>query len=104
MALLTSIAFDGEDWELETKFTGDGSQTTTFGRSVAIYDNVIAVGDTGVVFNPGEGEDGYGAAFMYRYNGTNWNLEAKLRGDNVTPAQGLRTCIRRESNHNWFEY
>jgi hypothetical protein len=85
--------FDGEDWELETKFTGDGSQTTTFGRSVAIYDNVIAVGDTGVVFNPGEGEDGYGAAFMYRYNGTNWNLEAKLRGDNVTPAQGYGLAL-----------
>lgn len=63
--------YDGMNWNQEARlFASDGSVSGFFGTSVSVNDNVIVVGAYGQ--RPG------GAAYIYRYDGTTWNEEAKL--------------------------
>lgn len=66
--------FDGTNWS-ETKLTpSDGAAWDTFGESVSVD------GDTLVVGANGDDDRGNysGSAYIYRFNGANWVLEAKL--------------------------
>ncbi len=61
----------GSSWTQETKLVAaDTSAGASFGRSVAIYGEVVVVGA------PGER-----AAYVYRYNGSAWIAERKLGAD-----------------------
>ncbi|MCP4106398.1 MAG: hypothetical protein GY749_12840 [Desulfobacteraceae bacterium] len=50
---------------------GDGAENDYFGRSVSISGNYAIVGAHG-------NNDYSGSAYVYKYNGTSWNLDAKI--------------------------
>jgi hypothetical protein len=67
--------FDGTDWIEEAKLTAsDASPSHAFGGPVEIHDDVLVVGDPG---HDGAGP-GAGAAYVFRFDGNNWNQEAML--------------------------
>ncbi|MBW2390750.1 MAG: FG-GAP repeat protein, partial [Deltaproteobacteria bacterium] len=69
--------FDGTNWVEEDKLTAsDGAAFKFFGNSVAISADLIVVG---AEF---DGENGLfaGAAYVYRFDGTDWIEEQKLTG------------------------
>ncbi len=79
--------WDGTQWNEEAKLTAsdDDGLYTLFGNALAVSDDVIVVGDSGDnIQNLGSGAvdsilyTSGGAAYVYRWDGTNWNEEAKL--------------------------
>jgi hypothetical protein len=56
----------------------DGGETDDFGRSVAIRDNVVIVGDNRHGMQRG-------AAYLHRHNGTEWALEEVLTAYDTAP-------------------
>lgn len=65
--------FDGTDWVVEARLAPmmvDVAANNTFGEAVAIAGDALLVGATGV--------DGQGAAYVFRFDGTNWSQDAKL--------------------------
>lgn len=67
--------YDGETWLQEASLSGDGGETRDyFGYSVAIGDDLAAVG---AVWENDNGEKS-GAVYAYRFDGSEWNEEAKL--------------------------
>ncbi len=65
--------FDGTDWVAEARLAPmmeDVAANNTFGEAVAIAGDALLVGATGV--------DGQGAAYVFRFDGTNWSQDAKL--------------------------
>jgi hypothetical protein len=67
--------FDGTSWvEEDTLTAATGVDYDSFGFSVGISGNTIVVGASGV---DGGGTNS-GAAYVFRYNGTNWVEEQKL--------------------------
>ncbi|MBI4406876.1 MAG: right-handed parallel beta-helix repeat-containing protein [Candidatus Kerfeldbacteria bacterium] len=57
-------------------FASDGNSDDYFGSAVALSGDVFVAGSPS--------HSGGGAAYVYRYDGTNWNQEAKLTGSDVT--------------------
>lgn len=67
--------WDGLTWNEEAKFTApDGAETDYFGYAVAIEGDLALIGAWG----DDETHSNEGAAYLYRFDGTNWNQEAKL--------------------------
>ena len=67
--------FDGFAWQWEATLTAsDASVSDSFGASVAIEGDLIVVGAT-LTDVPGLNN---GAAYVFRFDGFNWNEEAKL--------------------------
>ncbi len=68
--------FDGTNWIEEQKLTAsDAAQSDQFGRSVSISGDLAVVG--AYLDDCGAGLD-CGAAYIYRFNGTDWIEEQKL--------------------------
>jgi hypothetical protein len=70
--------FDGQEWLEEQKLTAsDGNADDFFGGFVAVDGNVI------VIDANGDDDNGpsSGSAYVYRFDGLNWNEEQKLLAD-----------------------
>ena len=74
--LLTGLAVSANAVQNESAafFPGDGAQGDFFGQASAVSGNYAVVGAPG----HGTNGDSAGAAYIYRYNGTSWSLDAKL--------------------------
>lgn len=72
--------FNGTEWLQEQKLkASDSGAGDNFGRHVSVSGNVIAVGawmDDDLVSNSG-------AVYMFRYNGSNWVQEQKLKASDA---------------------
>jgi len=68
--------YDGSEWIEETKLlASDGERGDRFGAAVAIENDVVIVGATN---DHHDAVEDAGAAYMYRYDGSDWIEEAKL--------------------------
>lgn len=67
--------FDGSSWNLEHKLLApDGTLDDRYGVSMSISGDVVLVGaDRG-----GENDNRSGSAYVYRFDGSSWDLEQKL--------------------------
>ncbi len=65
---------EGGVWKEEAKLTAsDAEADDLFGRSVALWENLLAVGATGHL------EDGkYGAVYLFRFDGADWDEEGQV--------------------------
>ena len=84
--------WDGNSWSEEAKLTpSDGAAGDRFGDSVSISGNALVAGATFADV----GGDETGVAYVFRWNGTAWNQEAKLtasdanKGDQFGFAVGI---------------
>ena len=67
--------FDGTSWNEETKLTAsDGALFDSFGSAVAVNGDVAVIGAQG----DDDGGSASGSVYVFRYDGTFWNEEAKL--------------------------
>ena len=74
--------FDGAAWVEEAKLTAaDAAPNDLFGFSVAVSGDRIVVG---TYLDDDLGNDA-GAAYVYRFDGRNWNEEAKLVASDAAP-------------------
>lgn len=62
---------DNQDWSLSERFEGNATGDR-FGQSVALLNEVLAVGASGV------GSENSGAAYIYRKDGNSWSLDDSL--------------------------
>ncbi|MBW2724962.1 MAG: FG-GAP repeat protein [Deltaproteobacteria bacterium] len=70
-----AFRFDGTEWIEEQKFTAsDAAEKDQFGVSVSVLGDVIAIG----AFSNDEAAPNSGAAYVFRFNGTEWIEEQKL--------------------------
>jgi hypothetical protein len=70
--------FDGSNWIQEQKLlASDGAVYDRFGYSLAIDDNTAVVG----AYLDDDNGGGSGAAYVFRFDGSNWIQEAKLTAD-----------------------
>jgi len=70
--------FDGSNWNQEAKLlASDGQANDYFGISVSVDEGAAVVGSR---LDDDNGTDS-GSAYVFRFNGTNWNQEAKLLAD-----------------------
>jgi len=77
--------FDGANWRQEAKLVAsDGMQSDYFGVSVSIDDDVAIIGADKHNNNRGNP----GSAYIFRFDGTIWNQEAKLLASDGN--EGLR--------------
>ncbi len=82
--------YNGTAWSQEAKLTAfDGDASDAFGRSVSIH------GDVAVVGSPGDDDGGFGSgsAYVFRFDGTFWNLDAKLTAADAAAGDGLGTSV-----------
>ncbi len=64
--------WNGSNWNEQAKLTAsDGEEYDWFGSSVSIEDDLILIGST-------RQENDNGAVYVYHWNGSNWNEQAKL--------------------------
>ncbi len=74
--------FDGYDWVPEAKLlASDGAAGDWFGRSVGVHGDTIVAGANG----DDDLGDGYGSAYVFRFDGSNWVQEAKLLPGDAPP-------------------
>jgi hypothetical protein len=67
--------FDGSAWQEEPKLlASDGASFDYFGNSVAIDGNLALVG----AYNDDDNGTNSGSAYIYRFDGSSWQEEAKL--------------------------
>lgn len=81
---------NGISWTERTKLTAsDGDEDDYFGGSVAIDEDVIVVGAVG------QWPGGYlsGAVYVYRFDGTEWNEEAKLAASDTDSIYQFGTAV-----------
>lgn len=88
--------YDGANWVQRAKLTAsDDAAGDKFGMSVAIDGNVAVVGtplDDDACVPPTTGCDS-GSAYVYRYNGVNWNDETKLTAADDAEADEFGTSV-----------
>ena len=83
--------YDGTAWIEEEKLTaGDGAPRDGFGSAVALDKDVAIVGASNSTSGIGIGT---GAAYVFRYDGTTWNEEAKLLADDAAPAMDFGNSV-----------
>ncbi len=83
--------YDGKAWREEAKLVGlDSPGFRSFGSSVAISGDVVAVGDED---RTNEILIGAGAVYVYRYDGSGWVLEAELLPSGVAAALGRSVAV-----------
>jgi hypothetical protein len=68
----------------------DAGSSDSFGASVALDGNVAVVG---ALYNDNANGGDAGAAYVYRFDGVNWTLEAKLLADDGAAADLLGTAV-----------
>ena len=74
--------FDGQEWAFEMKLVAsDAADGDLFGLSVGVDGDVIVVG----AYNAQIPGSGWGAAYVFRFTGTDWAQEAKLIGWEAEP-------------------
>ncbi|MHC4708044.1 MAG: FG-GAP repeat protein, partial [Planctomycetota bacterium] len=67
--------FDGSSWSQEAKLVAfDGAENDYFGRAVAISGAAALIGAYG---DDASGDES-GSAYIFRYNGSTWNLDTKI--------------------------
>lgn len=67
--------YDGSQWQEEARLiANDPAPDDLFGRAVAVHGNVIVIGAP----HDSSNAENAGAAYFFRYNGSNWREEAKL--------------------------
>ncbi len=77
--------YDGANWSQQAKLTAsDGAPGDEFGESVSIDGNSVVVGAS---WDDDNGADS-GAAYLYRYDGTNW-LESKVTASDGAADDGF---------------
>jgi hypothetical protein len=75
--------FDGSIWLEEQKLTAsDASFSDNFGHSVSLSGDKALIGAEGADDNRG----GFGAAYVFRFDGTSWVEEQKLVASDDTPS------------------
>jgi len=83
--------YDGGYWMQEAKLrpTGPGTTLDAFGSSVSVS------GDVAVVGAPGDDDAATdaGAAYVYRYDGASWLLEAKLLASGGASGDGCGSAV-----------
>jgi hypothetical protein len=65
---------DGTTWTQTTQLVASDSEPSRFGNSVSIHGDDIIIGA------PFSGIYAYGAAYIFKYNGTTWAQQVKLTG------------------------
>jgi len=90
---------NGNSWTQEMKLVpSDGEQSDWFGYSIAISGdgNTVVVGatqedsdNTGI----GNSENQAGAAYVYKYDGTNWNEVKKIKPNDITTLDAFGTDV-----------
>ena len=79
------FSFDGSEWSLDALFEGQNVLgENVFGDDVAIS----ADGNTVAVGSPWEDELA-GAVYVFRFDGTNWNQESRIQGENGDESDGF---------------
>ncbi len=72
--------FDGSTWSEEDKLVAfDAEEGDRFGRAVSISGDVALIG----AFGDDDGGSNSGSAYVFRYNGSTWDQEAKLTADDA---------------------
>jgi hypothetical protein len=67
--------FDGSTWKLERKLlAADGGPDDQYGISVSVSGDVALIG----AHRGGENGNRWGAAYVYRFDGSSWSFEQKL--------------------------
>ncbi len=85
----------GTSWVFEARLVApDGVANDFFGYSVAVSGNVVLVGAYGV---DDSGTDS-GAAYAFRFNGTNWAFERKIRALDGQPGDFFGFCVDLSGN------
>lgn len=66
---------DDDEWIQQAKLLpSDGAENDLFGRSVAIFEDVVIVG----AYRDDDAGSDSGSAYIFRYDGSSWSQEAKL--------------------------
>ena len=77
--------FDGSTWVLSKKITDvAGVAADRFGYSVSISGNDVIVGEPGFDLDAAGGYVDFGAALVFKYNGSSWVSVQKLQGNGLT--------------------
>ncbi len=98
--------FDGADWIdegfLPRPDTGQRHEGLCFGRTVAIDGETIVVSAPGYVADPlGQGY-GVGAAFIYKYDGSQWGLVERIPRTEQTDQTGRYATVAIGGRHVFF--
>ena len=84
-----------DNWNCEQKITAtDGEIADMFGESVDIDGNYLIVGAYQAVGITGN----TGAAYIYKYDGTNWNLDAKIFANDGESADNFGKSVAISNN------
>lgn len=91
------FTYNGSTWSQQAKLKSSDIETNdVFGISVGISDNKVIVGaygeDSTVAYS------NVGAAYVFAYNGTNWNQEAKLLANDGTDSDWFGEKVDIEGN------
>jgi len=87
--------FNGSNWVQECKLlASDGAEYKYFGSCVAIDGNTALVGAYG---NDDNG-DRSGSAYIFRFDGSNWDQEAKLLAEDGTDYDYFGRCVAIDGN------
>ncbi len=88
--------YNGSVWSQEQKLTAsDGAANDVFGSWAAIDGNVAVLGAFGASIG---GNAGQGAAYIFRYNGSNWVQEAKLTASDGAAGDSMGYCVAVNGN------
>ena len=80
----------GNVWSQEAKLIdSDGVEGDILGFSVAISGDTVVVGAPAI----GEPVARFGAVYIFRWNGTGWNAEARLTGPDGQPGDGFGYAV-----------
>jgi hypothetical protein len=83
--------FDGTEWRHAAVLTpSDGEQLGDFGYSVSIDDDVVVVGARKATI---DGHTRAGAAYVFRYDGSEWIQEAKLEDPDPDQDDGFGNSV-----------
>lgn len=88
--------FNGSDWVEEARLTGaDTGPTDRFGSSVSLDANIAVVSATGDDCPDG---GACGAAYVFRFNGSNWVEEAKFTSPERVEADRFGRAVAAQGN------
>ncbi|MBN2001657.1 FG-GAP repeat protein [candidate division KSB1 bacterium] len=88
--------FNGTNWEQEAKLTaGNGAEAAFFGWSVSLDGDRALIG---AMYDDDKG-DNSGSAYIFRFNGVNWEQEAKLTADDGTTKDNFGWSVSLDGDH-----
>lgn len=81
------------DWqETQVLFPAENLLFSRFGASVSLITDRILIG------SPNEGEDSAGAAYVYDYNNSNWELTQRFQSDDVQSSDNFGWSVSLQNN------